>query len=176
MTTISLRGAKSQYGRSDSKPASALAGRNRKMNWRLKNACSSAVRNFDVPMATVVKVTLMAEALDRFCIGLSLVRENLIDSFDLVDARGASSIRLRRSVEATVIEIRHDKINLGLDTTELERWLYFTLRAVRDGTAEVDHLDVEAKDQAHQRVDVIVAYPNSAPAVSSDEDRRRLGL
>jgi hypothetical protein len=134
------------------------------------------VRKYDVPTATVVKVMLMAEALDRFCIGLCLLKENLIDTFDLVDTRGVSSFRLRRSLEVTVIEIRQDKISLALDTTELTRWLYFTLRAVRDGTAEVDHLDVEARGQTQERVDVVIAYPSSAPAVSSDEARRRLGL
>jgi hypothetical protein len=146
------------------------------MNWRLEKACAVAVRVYDAPMATLVKVMLTAEALDRFCIGLSLLKENLIDSFDLADAGDAIAFRLRRPVEVTSIEIRPDRISLTLDTTELERWLHFTLRAIRDGTAEVDHLDVEAKGQAHERVDVVIAYPSSAPSVSSDEARRRLGL
>jgi hypothetical protein len=106
-------------------------------------------------------------------LGLSLLKENLIDSFDLADAGGANAFRLRRSIEFTTIEIRPDRISLTLDTVELERWLHF---AIRDGTAEVDHLDVEAKSQAHERVDVIIVYPSSAPSVSSDEARRRLGL
>ncbi len=67
---------------------------------------------------------------------------------------------------------------MALDASELERWQYFTLRAVRDGSAEVDHLDVQATlvGQVHEPVDLIIAYPSSVPPVLPNEARRRLGL
>jgi hypothetical protein len=147
------------------------------MNWSLEKACSLAVRSYD-NKATVVKVCLIADVLDRFCLGLCLLKEDLIDSLDLVDTKGAKRFRLQRSTRAISIELQQDKINLALDAIELERWLHFTLRAVRDGVAEVDHLDVEAilAGQAPESVDLIIAYPSSVPPVSSNEARRRLGL
>jgi hypothetical protein len=146
------------------------------VNWILEAACSLDVRRYDHPRTTVVKVCLIADRLDRFCLGLCLLNEDLIDRLDLVDTPGARVFRLRRSTGATSIALREDEIKLALDGVALEAWLYFTLRAVRDGMAEVDHMDFETRDYENQLVDVIVQYPSSAPAVSPEEARRRLEL
>lgn len=148
------------------------------MNWRLQNACSLIVRGSDNESETVVKVSLNADVLDRFCIGLCLLKEDLIDRLYLADTSGSNALQLERSAHATSIELRRDRINLAVGATELDRWLHFTLRAVRDGVAEVDHLDLEATEtnQKRQRIDLVIAYPCSAPPVSSSEARRRLGL
>jgi hypothetical protein len=47
---------------------------------------------------------------------------------------------------------------------------------VRDGMAEVDHIDLELTRQTHEAVDLCIMYPSSAPPVSPEEARRRLGL
>jgi hypothetical protein len=148
------------------------------MNWRLEKACSLAEISYDIPKTTVVRVNLIADVLDRLCIGLCLLREDLIDSLDLVDVKGASRLRVQQSTHATSILLRQDKIDLALDAIALEMWQHFTLRALRDGTAEVDHIDIEATlvGRTHEPVHLVIAYPSSAPPVSPDEVRRRLGL
>ena len=155
----------------------AMAGRSWTMNWRLEEACSLTIVAGEDPMA-IIKVCLIAESLDRFCIGLCLLREGLIKSLDLVERDGARVIRLQRSARGTLIHIGNGKIVLSLDETELERWMHFSLRTVRDGAAEVDHFDMEAvlEGRGTQATTVVVAFPSSAPSVSPDEARRRLGL
>ncbi len=148
------------------------------MKWRLEKACSLAVTSGDVATATIVRVSLNADGLDRVCIGLCLLEEAMIDSLDLVDVRGDSRLRIERASRTASIQLRHDKINLALDDVALEMWQYFTLRAVRDGRAEVGHLDMEIAlaGQTDQNVDVVIAYPSLAPPVSPDESHRRLGV
>ena len=148
------------------------------MNWRLEKACSLSVFSQGKGMAPVVKVELVAGLLDRFCVGLCLLQKGLVDSLDLVGTRTAQVIRLQSAARATSIQFDKGKIVLALDTTELERWVHFTLRTVRDGVAEVDHFDVEASSEKHEAeaTTVVVVFPSSAPSVSPAEARRRLGL
>ncbi len=148
------------------------------MNWRLEKACSLGVISYDIPKTTVVRVTLIGDVLDRIGIGLCLLREELIDSLDLVDVKGTSRFRVQRSTHAISIQLRQDNIDLALDAVALELWQHFTLRTLRDGTAEVDHIDMEATlaGGSHESVDLVIAYPSSAPPVSPDEVRRRLDL
>lgn len=136
------------------------------------------VRRHDNPMTTGVKLSLMVDVLDRLCIGLCMLRDGLIDAMDVVDLSGANFVRLTPAAHNTAIEFGRDKIVVALGPTDLERWLHFTLRSIRDGRAEVDHLDFEAKTVGHtdQLVDLIVTCPSHAPPLSSGEARRRLGL
>jgi hypothetical protein len=149
------------------------------MNWRLTKACSFAVSADGSGVVSIVKVGLVAALLDRLCIGLCLLKEGLIDSLDLVSTDSDEVFRLLRGVRTTSIKFGKGKIALALDETELERWLHFTLRTVRDGgVAEVDHIDVDApiEDKGRETATVVVVFPSSAPPVSPDEVRRRLGL
>ncbi len=147
------------------------------MNWRLENACVLAIRISANAVASVVKVSLSNDILERFCIGLCLLKEGLIDSLDLVDHHG-SVFRLQRSDSAICVRLGEGKTILTLSEIELERWVHFTLRTVRDGIADVDHFDVEAPlaGSSSEIVDVVIAFPASVPPVSPNEVRRRLGL
>lgn len=151
------------------------------MNWRLEKACSIVIRTVGADDAdTIVKVSLLAILLDQVCIGLCLLREGLITTLDLIDTSAKMTLRLERAENKGSTEIRLDKGRavLSLDQTELDRWMHFTLRIVRDGVAEVDHIDLDAPlaDQSGRAISVIVAFPSSLPPVSEEEARRRLGL
>lgn len=151
------------------------------MNWRLDNACSFTVRPGENGVESGVRLCLVAPLLDRFCIGLCLLKEELIDSLDLVDAVDKrQTLRLQRAERVTSIALRNGKVALALNKTELEYWLCFTLRTVRNGgIAEVDHIDVEAAaadDNFTATTTIVVKFPSPAPSVSPDEARRRLGL
>jgi hypothetical protein len=153
-----------------------MDGRHWKMNWRVEKACVLDVANEDRP--TTIKVRLIADQLGRVSIGLCLLREGLISSLDLVDTTGADLFRLKRSVGSGSSEIAKGKVILALDMVELDRWLHFLLRTVRDGVAEVDHFDLEAPllNEADASCDVTVAFPSSIPPTSPEEVRRRRGL
>ncbi len=142
------------------------------MNWRIARACALAVEVFDNGKMTVVDVRLTAEALDRFCIGICLLEERLIDSLDLVDVNGKDVFRLQTSKGDATVQFRPGKIIVGIDPLQ---FMHFTLCAVRDGMAPVDHLDLELTRHP-QRVDLYVKYPSVGPPVPPEEVRRRLGL
>ena len=147
------------------------------MNWRLDGAYSLVLRRDPNDLATVVKICLVAGLQERFCIGLCLLKERLIDKLDLVSTDGGHVIRVQRAVQVTSVQLGRAKTVLTLHEVELERWQYFTLRAVRDGAAEVDHFDVDAILEGGTNVaTVTVAFPSSVPPVSPEEARRRLGL
>jgi hypothetical protein len=148
------------------------------MNWRLERACSLIIRSYDKPKSIGVKVSLIADMLDRICIGLCLLQEGLIESLDLVDLNNKDLFRLQRAVHGTSLQIESFKIILGLEARSLKILQHYTIRTVRDRVAEVDHLDVEAEllGQPDQTVNVMIAYPDSIPPFSPEEMRRRLGL
>jgi hypothetical protein len=142
------------------------------MNWRIEKACALAIDVFDNGKMTSVMVSLTAHALDRFCIGICLLEERLIDSLDLVDVKGKDVFRLQNSKGEVTVQFRPGKIIVALDPLQ---FMHFTLCAVRDGMAAVDHLDLELIRHP-QRVDLCVRYPAVGPPVPPEEVRRRLGL
>jgi len=54
--------------------------------------------------------------------------------------------------------------------------LHFFLRTIRDGSAEVDHVDVDAVAENGTATSVVLKFPAHAAPVSADEVRRRLGI
>jgi len=141
------------------------------MKWRIEQACSLDVTSCNAPKATTVRVRLSAVGLDRVCIGLCLLEQALIDSLDFRGMTGDSRLRIERSSHAASIQLGRHRIDLSLDTVALEMWQYFTLRAVRDGIAEVGHINMEIAlaGATPDQVDVVIVYPSSAPPVSPDE-------
>jgi hypothetical protein len=157
------------------------------MNWRLDQACSLALSS-DQDMQISVLVSLNPDHLDRFCIGLCLLREGLIESLDLVDLQGNSRLRLqccaavvphrygkrsrfRPYVPSTSIQFRQNpsdlqtdlKIDLTLDPAALGYWQEVTLQSVRDRIAQVDQFDIEANlaGAVQQIVNVAIRYPSA---------------
>lgn len=67
------------------------------------------------------------------------------------------------------------RLEVTLSVTELERWEHFFLRAVRDGVAEVDHIDVELKAAADPHtVDLALWVPSARPPMSGADAARLL--
>ena len=112
-------------------------------------------------------------------LGLALVNEDLLDTLVIRPANAGWVLRVRTS--STPRDIRMQwyatkRLEVRLGQIELERWLVFFLKYYRDGWAEVDHLDSEATWDTGQPCDLTLKVANSAPPVSEDEARRRLGL
>lgn len=136
------------------------------MNWRLAGACTLTGDGDGTLTSAGLKVRLLARSFHQFCIGLCLLDKGLIDSLDLAGSDSDRVLRLQTVDRATSVQFIKNKIVLSLDGTELERWVHFTLRTVRDGVAEVDHLDVDARLGGGEAdsITIVVAFPASMAA------------
>jgi hypothetical protein len=56
--------------------------------------------------------------------------------------------------------------------------MFFCLRTVRNGAAEVDHLDIDASptEASGKLGNFVLRFPVATAPVSEEEARRRLGL
>jgi len=150
------------------------------MNWRVDGAAN--VETVEVDGTQLWRVELLASALKDITIGICLLWHDLVSSLELVDVRGNPSVRILLgktpgSYPATIVRERERAV-LTLSPTEFEAWMFFFLRTMRDGLAEVGHLDLEADSRApgQRPASVMIKFPHSAPPLSADEVRRRLGL
>jgi hypothetical protein len=150
------------------------------MNWRINNGCK--VETTQVDGTQLWEIELQATAIRDVAIGLCLVWNGLVSILDLVDSTHRRMLRIQlaedpRNNPATVTWEAESAV-VTFSHSELEAWMFFLLRTVRDGVAEVDHLDLEANAaiSGQQSGSFVLKFPSSAPAVSPEEARRRLGL
>lgn len=147
------------------------------MTWRIENACSIHARCVDG--LDVLTINLSEQALLGVSVGLCMLKEGVIANLDLVDTQGKRVARISSQAEvgASVQNFGRERVLLSIDPVCLDAWMCFTLRAVRDGVAEVDHLDLDANDHANEReVYVVLKFPFSVSPLSEDEARGRLGI
>ena len=120
---------------------------------------------------------LAATAPSEVAASLGLLKEQLVDRIALRPARGDWVVRVGRLQSGEESRCRWyaaRRLEVLLADGELERWLGFFLKYFRDGCAEVDHMDVEARDDAGATFDLTLKVAHSAPPVGADEARRRL--
>lgn len=112
-------------------------------------------------------------------LGLMLLQEALIDQLIVRPYAGRWVLRLRASghaLDSRLSRYGERRIELALSQTELANWLGFFLIYHRDGQAPVDHLDLETHWENGAACDFMLEVGKSAPPISSEEARRRLGL
>jgi hypothetical protein len=147
------------------------------MNWKIPNACKIDARLVD--QRQIWELQLKESAHRDVTIALCLLLQGLVTGIVLADDGTNKSLRLSRgrSLGAYQAEVawQKDGANLVLSPTELEMLTVFCLRAVRDGLAEVDHIDVEAAQPASGNVSFVFKFPVARGPVSPEEARRRLG-
>ncbi|WP_266160137.1 hypothetical protein [Dyella silvatica] len=98
---------------------------------------------------------------------------------DLVDLSRQRVLKIEFSAEKkceATLRRQKDRVLLLLGVTELEAWMHFFLRAVRDGMAEVDHIDLDVTTEQNTGVTVVMNFPSSALPMTSDEMRRKFDL
>lgn len=147
------------------------------INWRIESACSSITQELSNGTVQELLIEFNWSAIERICIGLSLLNERLISGLDLIDL-GQTRLQVVSSQDSRSILRTAPYLKLSLQKSELERWLHFLLRTVRDGAAEVDHIDLEVRlaEEPSMSADVTVLFPVFAPPVTGDEAAKRLGL
>lgn len=130
-----------------------------------------------------VTITFGDAAEDRWTLGLCLLRENMISVLELEDEQQSYRLRLKvgpglKAGDRAVATASKRQIEITLGQTELEAWLHFFLRMVRDGVAEVDHLDLETRPPEGQPrpTDLTLRVLRVPEPMSPDELRRQLGM
>lgn len=118
------------------------------------------------PAAIVAELLLLSEGYVQ---ELSLWHQNQETKvrLSIVD----TSMRAVATTSSTAIQI-------GLSRRELESWIAFFLRYHASNAAEVDHFDLEARNEAGAThvVDIVFKVGEFSPPVSSEEARRKLRL
>jgi hypothetical protein len=150
------------------------------MTWVIREGIE--VETVDVDDARIVEISLLSQAsVQNFCVGLSMLWTEVANSF-VVGKHRMANVSMHARVGETrcvaCVEWKRERVNLVLSATDVEHWLCFALKAVRDGVAEVDHLDLEfiPSNAKERRGSVVVKFPVVMAAVSASEARRRLGL
>ena len=124
--------------------------------------------------------TIRPDALRDFCLGLVLLSDGLLNSFVVKCLRDGTILELlladSQSRQSTVV-LETSRTKLSLCSGHSGYLRKFLLEYYRDGTASVDHVDIEAKSAGRMDgIDVTFAVDKSITPVTSDEAYRRLKL
>ncbi|MFD2264053.1 hypothetical protein ACFSM5_14220 [Lacibacterium aquatile] len=114
-----------------------------------------------------LKFVLHSQGLTKFSLGLCLLDGDLISSMTLLANNGRQKTILKRA-DVSCLLIEGSIATLSLEKSDLDLLRVFSLKTVRDGTPEVDHLDLEVSavlDGKAVRADLMIRYP----LVSSSE-------
>lgn len=146
------------------------------MNYRVENACETEIKR--VGDQDAMTISICEFRMKDVAIGFCLLNEGLVAGIDLVD-KDMKSVRITSgdNTKFPRVKLSGQKTMVEIDPVCLDAWTTFTLRAIRDGVAEVDHLDVEAKSlDGSSEVAIILKFPSSAASLSEIEIRKRLEL
>jgi len=146
------------------------------MNRQIFDACDLAWKRSNDDEYLVANLT--ARALQETALGLCMLQLDLLATVELRSIQNAETLRVGRQREAGRTSVaRQDphRTTLLLSENDLERLAHFLLRTIRDGTAEVDHLDIDALDGRGRESTVVLSFPTHAPPLSANDARRRLG-
>lgn len=117
----------------------------------------------------------------EWCLELTILRYGLSDAIT-IETRGPSiKLKIRQrdddsSTRASVEHWKHDKVQIAVSPSEVEYWLSSYLKLYRDGSAQVDHIDIELQAESEADLNIILTMPSTSSPVSEREARRRLGL
>jgi hypothetical protein len=127
-----------------------------------------------------LKVSFDAGAIRDWTLGLVLLKERLVDVLLVSENAGQNTLELSRSgdVRGRARGVMGGAVNrLAISDAELGHLASFYLKYVRDGFAEVDHVDVQLVDGESGREHYVTFVAlQSAPLVSAAEAKKRLGL
>lgn len=112
--------------------------------------------------------------IPEWTLGLLLIREQLTEALRVTVPSGAEL--LIRLDPRTTPQMRakagwkHKAFCLEFGRDDLETWIDFFLRYIRDGRAAVSHLDLEARSHAGGKmVDIVVKVDRFGPSLPLEE-------
>ena len=112
----------------------------------------------------------------EWCVALTLLNEDLASFIETGDRKVSISIDPNLPVHVRgAADVSAAPLRLRLTRTELRAWLYFFLRAVRDGAPDANHFDCELRGGLAP-VDLVVTAEGAKKPMTAEEARKRLGL
>ncbi|HPF25541.1 MAG TPA: hypothetical protein P5528_02855 [Steroidobacteraceae bacterium] len=150
------------------------------MRWKIEAAIE--LESADIEATRLWDLALRQLVMPDFALGLCLLWQDLVSAIELVSSDRTRGLILERGKEPgsyeAVVDWKRDSALLVLSPTELEMLMVFCLKSVRDGAAEVDHIDIEARNAvaSGKPGSFVFKFPQSATPVHEKEARRRLGL
>jgi hypothetical protein len=134
------------------------------MTWVLSGAIDSRIEADAHDDYLALTIKLMSGWLDKFSLGLCLLDAGLIPSITFLFDHDRQKLVLSRSEKPSSLSVEDAKATLSLDLNDFELLRFFSLRAVRDGVPEVDHIDLELsglRKGKTVRADVVIQYPST---------------
>jgi hypothetical protein len=135
--------------------------------------------------ADLFEVVFSPEDVGEWCLALVLLLEGLAEALKVDSRRKGPELkiaidkRLPRAHRARIEGCNNEVVAMCVTRTEAEAWLCFFLECYRDGTAAVDHvdLDIVRRGPIGQRDFRMTLYaPAAKPPMSAEELKRKLGL
>lgn len=112
----------------------------------------------------------------EWCVALTLLDTGLVKQVVSGDRRLTIAVdRKAQTGKRGAADAEHDTLRLCISPTELEVWLHFFLKAIRDGAPEVDHIDCELRG-GHRMIDIVIAVEGAKAPMAGEDARRQLGL
>ncbi len=138
--------------------------------------------NYDQMWA--IQIEIFPGKLSDWCLNLCLMEKGMIESLVLVDDDDKCRHKIIINLDPVLVhrgsvQIKDNKINISISTTELGHWLSFFLQYYSRGFADVDHIDVDLDSTSGyvgKEVSLMFKVTEYLPPLSSNEARRKLGL
>jgi hypothetical protein len=136
----------------------------------------------EFPGQKVVSFSPSSKVLRDWCLGISLLKEQLIKELYATDEAGKNAHAVIRVLEGsgsqTMSRVLIDKSSyqIELAPVNVEYVQHFFLKYYRDGAADVDHIDLEGIDVDTGAKDISVTFKVSQAkaSVTAKEAERRL--
>ena len=127
----------------------------------------------------VVTVAPHERGATNLALGLAMLLMNVVNSIELASTAARLRITIARDTKALRsarlgVRWRGNELAAQLSTNQLELCLTFLLRYLRDGSGDVDHVDLEGERTAEGITTVVLKVPRARPPMSAEEARREL--
>jgi hypothetical protein len=130
---------------------------------------------------TVLRLSLQRKGLCDWCVGLSLLKEGLIETLTVTEQRGRGTkvqfLKESKVNRAVRVSFHAGRSQVVMTDNSIDYVQHFFLKYYRDGLAEVDHIDLQAVDAETGNSEIYVTFQvaESIPPVTGEEAKRRLG-
>ncbi|MEZ0224467.1 MAG: hypothetical protein ACAH83_07940 [Alphaproteobacteria bacterium] len=126
------------------------------------------------------KMSFSSEAIRDWCLGLSLLKEGLVESLVIEPTGGKLKLELQGAPPGTEGRIpgnlKNETVSLKLTPVDVDYLLVFSLKYYRDGYAKVDHIDLQsAFEDLGDDIYVTLKFADVAPPMSSEAAKKLLG-
>src|SRR5256885_1982645 len=124
----------------------------------------------------VLLIIFQGQGVPDWCLGLALLKAGLIEALSITDEKSTMLIKIFLSPNAATqrvprARLGHSSSQIELTDNSLDYVLQFFLKYYRDGTAAVDHIDLDSINMETEKREIYVTFrvPNSMPSRTPEE-------